>query len=137
MRGGCGMEENKNLHPDVLQFKQFMREHPQLITELRKNNQTLQSLFEEWTVLGSDHERWEPYRQQTKKTDASEQRSASDTLSHVVSLFKQMDVQELQGLLGQFSSVLSNVQNVIQSFQRPNSQQTQREQDSPFSFRHD
>ncbi len=57
--------------------------------------------------------------QDTEQEEHSSQ-NATDTLSQIMSMIKRMNVQDLQNHLTQFSSVLSNVQNVIQTFQRPN-----------------
>ncbi len=123
------MEGNEQrLHPDVERFKQFMRKHPKLIAEMRRNNQSLQSLFEEWVILGEDHERWAPYREESNE---------QIELSPLVSILKQVDMNEVQNLLGQLSNVLASIQTIIQSFQRPDSERIHRDRDVPFSFRRD
>lgn len=126
------MTERKELHPDIERFKQFMKRHPTLLDEMRRNNQSLQSLFEEWYVLGDEHERWLPY-----KEVENTQQNHTDVLNQVVGMFRQMNIYEVQSLLGQLSNVLANVQNVIQTFQRPSQGSPRREQDFPFSFRRD
>ncbi len=56
------MESNQGLHPSVQQFKEFMKEHPLLINEVRDERKSLQELFEEWMVLGAEHEQWQAFR---------------------------------------------------------------------------
>jgi len=147
------MNERPRLHPSVQEFKQFMREHPLLLKEVKEERKTLQELFEEWTVLGKDHEQWVPYKSvQTnettddavtqsetgdEKTNEESSQNTSDTLSQIMGLVKRMNVQDLQNHVAQFSSVLANVQNVIQSFQKPSTPPQQNPQDHPFSFRRD
>ncbi|WP_332689956.1 YlbD family protein [Halalkalibacter lacteus] len=144
------MVSKQGLHPSVQEFKQFMKEHPVLLKEVKEGRKTLQGLFEEWSVLGGDHEQWNSYtqkksagvhaeesHQQEPEKEQSTQ-SATDALGQIMGIVKRMNVQDLQNHLGQFSSVLSNVQNVIQSFQKqPDNQPNQRQQDHPFSFRRD
>lgn len=55
----------------------------------------------------------------------------------MMGLVKKMNVQDLQSHLTQFSSVLGNVQNLMQTFQKPQEQTRRPESDSPFSFRRD
>ncbi|GAE24118.1 hypothetical protein JCM9140_24 [Halalkalibacter wakoensis JCM 9140] len=139
------MDSKKELHPSVKEFKQFMREHPHLLKEVKEEKKTLQELFEEWSIVGSDHEQWnasstveknnveEKPEEQTEKSS----KSASDTLGQIMGLVKRMNVDDLQQHLTQFSAVLANVQNVIQSFQKPSNPSNQSQQDHPFSFRRD
>ncbi|TWI55807.1 YlbD family protein [Halalkalibacter nanhaiisediminis] len=138
------MESNEELHPSVQQFKEFMRQHPLLINEVREERKSLQNLFEEWSILGAEHEQWQAYKQveTNQSTDSSQDteqdeqpsQSATATLGQIMSLLRRVNVQDLQNHLSQFSSVLTNVQGVIQSFQRPNDPPSQGPQDHPFSF---
>lgn len=145
------MDSKQGLHPSVQQFKQFVKEHPMLLKEVKEERKTLQELYEEWTVLGGEHEQWEAYKtgnphltdkaikESTNESEKNEDntQSTTDTFSQIMNLVKRMNVQDLQNHVAQFSSVLSNVQNVIQSFQKPNDPPNQGPQDHPFSFRRD
>ncbi|MFC0558732.1 YlbD family protein [Halalkalibacter alkalisediminis] len=147
------MSGRHELHPSVQQFKHFMKEHPLLLKEVKEERKTLQGLYEEWSVLGGDNEQWLPYKRvqtngatddEATQNHSSEERAneettqnTSDTLSQIMGLVKRMNVQDLQNHVAQFSSVLANVQNVIQSFQKPNNPPNQSPQDHPFSFRRD
>ncbi|MCM3713073.1 YlbD family protein [Halalkalibacter oceani] len=140
------MEKNQELHPSVQQFKEFMKQHPALIAEVKANRRSLQTIYEEWSILGPEHEQWQTYRSVKaeaaqepveEETASNSNSTASDTLGQVMGLIRRMNVQDLQNHLAQFSSVLANVQNVIQTFQRPSNQPSQKPQDHPFSFRRD
>jgi hypothetical protein len=148
-----GMTQQQSIHPSVEQFKQFVRQHPKMAEEIKSNKKTLQQFFEEWSVLGPEHEQWRAYQidiangpntatdhhhtaegaHTAKNTDST----ATDTLGQVMNMMRRFNVQDLQNHLAQFSSVLSNVQNVMQTFQQPNNPQTRSNQDHPFSFRRD
>lgn len=134
------MESNQTLHPSVEQFKNFVKEHPLLINEVRENRKSLQGLYEEWSVLGEQHDQWQAYRRQSAEqtnVDNDASQGTPTSLGEIMSMFKQMDIGELQNLLGQFSSVLENVQNVVQRFRQPQSEPVRNQQDVPFSFRRD
>ena len=49
----------KKLHPSVLQFKEFVKNNPKIIQEVRKGKATWQELYEDWYLLGEDDSRWE------------------------------------------------------------------------------
>ncbi len=154
------MESQSNLHPSVQEFKEFVKKHPGIMTEVQEGHRKLQHVYEEWTVLGADHEQWRAFMQepiQEEKVDAnvnqkqdenqtSENATSSDEsgaggtgefLGQLMGLVKKMNVQDLQSHLTQFSSVLGNVQNLMQTFQKPQEPVRRQESDSPFSFRRD
>ncbi|GAE33825.1 YlbD family protein [Halalkalibacter akibai] len=148
------MSSKQNLHPTVQQFKQFIKEHPLLLQEVKEERKSLQELFEEWSILGAENEQWIPYKKATSKEEIplengskiekesvkqeeTQTQSATDALGQIMGIVKRMNVQDLQNHLAQFSSVLGNVQNVIQSFQKPSNPTNQSPQDHPFSFRRD
>lgn len=152
------MESQTSLHPSVKEFKEFVKQHPGIMTEVQDGKRTLQHVYEEWSILGASHEQWNAYSstieseqqpeetqkssssEQTNENQASEDSSAGSTsefLGQMMGLVKKMNVQDLQGHLTQFSSVLGNVQNLMQTFQKPQEQTRRPESDSPFSFRRD
>ncbi len=153
------MESQTSLHPSVKEFKEFVKQHPGIMKEVQGGKRTLQHVYEEWSILGAAHEQWEAYsrptenQQQTEETEQSstnEQASEGQTtseegtsggtsefLGQMMGLVKKMNVQDLQSHLTQFSSVLGNVQNLMQTFQKPQEQTRRPESDSPFSFRRD
>ncbi|ARK31128.1 YlbD family protein [Halalkalibacter krulwichiae] len=146
------MSSNQGLHPSIQQFKQFMKEHPLLVKEVKENKRTLQELYEEWMIVGGEHEQWTSYKlnndSPTSKQPEKEgeedsadsiesSQSTGDALGQIMGIVKRMNVQDLQNHLAQFSSVLTNVQNVMQSFQKPSNPSNQSPQDHPFAFRRD
>ncbi|MBP3952155.1 YlbD family protein [Bacillus suaedae] len=137
---------SEGLHPSVQQFKEFIKKNPHLLKEVKEKRKSLQELFEEWSVLGEEHEQWKNNTDEagkdvggkaTKEESTAKKSNASDSLGQIMGVLKRLNVEDLQNHLGQFSSVLTNVQNVIQSFQKPSNPPNQRPQDHPFSFRRD
>ncbi|WP_100404592.1 YlbD family protein [Bacillus solitudinis] len=145
------MEQQQNLHPSVKQFKAFVKEHPLLLKEVSDKKKTLQEFFEEWTVLGGEHEQWQAFRESIDESSSSEQKSgksseenqetknstSGEVLGQIFGLLKRMNVQDLQAHMAQFSSVLANIQQVMQNFQKPNQQENPQGPTDPFSFRRD
>ncbi|WP_216830901.1 YlbD family protein [Alkalihalobacterium elongatum] len=145
---------SNNLHPSVQQFKAFVKEHPLLIREVRSGNRTWQDYYEEWTLLGEDHPNWQKYRRTTKtdtyesseninnsqnsnaETNENNSESSSTTAANLLGMLKNINFNDLQHHMAQVSSVITNVQGLMQSFQGNNQQsQQQPRQDDPFSFR--
>ncbi|BAB06320.1 YlbD family protein [Halalkalibacterium halodurans] len=139
------MSKESRLHPSVAEFKKFVQEHPLLIREIKQSNRPLQEVYEEWMILGEDHEKWKAYKKQEEvATDSEvEEQPAEKTgekqesTGQLLQLVKNINMNELQGHLAQFSEVIGNVQKLIQSFQQPGGQGRASDQDHPFSFRRD
>ncbi|KYG35203.1 YlbD family protein [Alkalihalobacillus trypoxylicola] len=148
------MSKNK-LNPSVQQFKEFVKVHPGIVEAIQSNQKTLQQFYEEWTILGDSHEQWGPYKPtlnveeptnqsesegssfNSESNQSQSEASSGETLQQLVSMFKKMNINDLQNHLGQFSSFLGNVQNVIQTFQKPSSSSGSNSTDRSFSFRKD
>ena len=145
------MVSSQELHPSVQDFKAFVREHPYIMAEVRQGSKTLQGIYEEWTILGPNHEQWTQFAadyseqvggsteepQSTSKQEQKGTAQATEVMGQLMNMVKSMNVQDLQNHLSQFSSVLGNVQTLIQTFQRPEGQSQQNNADQPFSFRRD
>ncbi|MDQ0206473.1 YlbD family protein [Alkalicoccobacillus murimartini] len=146
------MVSSQELHPSVHEFKDFVRHHPGIMNEVRQGSKTLQAVYEEWSVLGPNHSQWsqfmnaepneqEPVQDHTQSTEEKQEQKgtaqATEFMGQMMNMVKKMNVQDLQNHLAQFSSVLGNVQTLIQTFQRPEDEQTRSNPDQPFSFRRD
>ncbi|SDC34251.1 YlbD family protein [Shouchella lonarensis] len=149
------MDAQDNLHPSVQAFKSFIKAHPGVMRDIQSGKKTMQNVFEEWTILGEGHEYWQSYRQtegeyaQTDAPEEPEQPEAEgaeedeegadngEMMGQLLGMMKKMNVQDLQSHLAQFSAVLGNIQNLVQTFQKPTAPTARKENDSPFSFRKD
>lgn len=149
------MDSNRSLHPSVQKFKQFVQLHPLIINEVREGKKTWQDFYEEWVILGENHENWEQYKlegkdenierqtaEEEKKEAANEEKSSgqsSEVLTHLVGLIKNMNFDDIQRHMSQLNGLLSNVQQLIGIFQggaKQNQMHQPHEQPhDPFSFR--
>lgn len=135
----------------VARFKEFAKEHPKLVNEVRNNNRSWQQIYEEWEIFGSKHEIWDSYlsKGKSKKSEAGgSSRSAGSTSESIANLFsvlKKVDFDDLQKYISQFGGVLSNVQEVMDRFvpqgggssTPPNYGPYPPQERTPFSFRKD
>lgn len=112
----------------IERFKQFVRKHPQLIEEVKNSERTWQQTYEDWLVLGEDHEIWEPYRQKNggkniRKTpdnagNKKQTAKGDDPLKAIFSLLKNIDLQQINEYVSQFNGTLSGVQELLEQFQK-------------------
>ena len=69
------------------EFKSFVRENPNLNSYVTNGSMTWQKFYEMYDMYGSDSEVWNDYKNKDKK---------SPSLSDIVSLAKNVDVDKLQ-----------------------------------------
>lgn len=141
------MGKSSTLHPTVEEFKQFVKKHPLLIKEVREHRKTWQELYEEWVILGGDDESWEKYKrkQEERSSEKSKTKSSEgnplnqESLAHLFSMLKGININDIQNHLTQFNSLVANIYSIIQQFQPKQNQHQhqQRGQENPLSFRKD
>jgi len=130
----------KNLHPSVQKFKEFVKNHPELIQEVRKGNTTWQELYEDWYLLGEDDPKWSGSKNSEKKDSVEEQEKKTDWLGTIMGAVKNMDPEQLQGQISNISQALGAIQGVLSQFQGSKGGQQSAKSSGPghpFSFRKD
>ena len=130
----------KNLHPSVQKFKEFVKNHPELIQEVRKGNATWQNLYEDWYLLGEDDPKWGGSKASEKKDSVEEQEKKTDWLGTIMGAVKNMDPEQLQGQISNISQALGAIQGVLSQFQGNKGGQQSAKSSGPghpFSFRKD
>ncbi|MBG9445324.1 MULTISPECIES: YlbD family protein [Bacillaceae] len=130
------------LHPSVEKFKEFVKQNPRVIKEVRDGNATWQELYEDWYLLGEEDSRWDSYRENKDNTQKTEEKK-SDWMGSIMGTLKQMDANQMQGYITNLSQALSAVQGVISQFQgggqKPSggSKPSMTKPSSPFTFKKD
>lgn len=133
----------KKLHPSVVKFKEFVKNHPKLIQEVRKGNATWQEFYEEWYLLGEGDPRWDSIGTEKKSNDTANAETKPDWISSFKGAMKKMDGNQMQYHLNNLSQAIGAIQGLITQFQGNNQpqqpSQTRKPQGSnhPFSFRKD
>jgi hypothetical protein len=130
----------KELHPSIKQFKEFVKNNPNLIQEVRSGKATWQDLYEEWYLLGEEDSRWDSYRDgNNEKATKKDEEQTNDWVSKVMGAMKNMDSNQIQGQINHLSQAIAAIQGVLSQFQ--GSQQSNPAKSEgpqhPFSFRKD
>ncbi|MBO0994252.1 YlbD family protein [Bacillus sp. SD088] len=135
---------DKDLHPSVKEFKDFIQQNPHLIKAVRREEYTWQELFEDWYLLGEDDPKWKT--ESTGKTENSEKKDEDSklSLSQITKIIKNMDGNQLQHHIQQLSQAIGTVQGVLTQFNQsggqtgtPSAGAQQAKPNNPFSFRKD
>jgi hypothetical protein len=132
------------LHPSVQKFKEFVRNHPGMIQEVRSGAKTWQQFYEEWYLLGENDDIWNAYtvdgNSQTTVAAAqgNESGEQSNFMGQMISFFKNINMDQVQYHLTNVTNAIGSVQQVIQQFQGNSTTQTQQpQQNNPFFFQKD
>ncbi|MDL4841288.1 YlbD family protein [Aquibacillus rhizosphaerae] len=122
---------NKDLHPTIKDFKQFVKNHPGLIKDVRSGNSDWQTHYEKWILLGEDDSSWEKY--QSVSTSASEKSEENDEkkdkknkktkkdkqeiMSQLMKMVENVDLNKVDGHMNQLNGAITNIQTLIGQFQ--------------------
>ncbi len=117
--------------------------------EVRRGVYTWQEIYEDWFLLGEQHEVWQGYEGEgtvaidDKGTENPQQESApsgeKDTMAAIFESLKNVDVQSMQKHVANLSQALGAISGVISSFQKapePDQQSPSKKQ-KPFSMKKD
>lgn len=102
---------DKELHPDVKAFKQFVNKHPSLIIEIRKSGEPLQSYYERWSTNKKDP-LWDAYKEPAQQ-DPKPKEKNTDLIDHLLNISKYVDLDKIQGYVSQFGEALKMVQSLL------------------------
>lgn len=129
----------KNLHPSVIKFKEFVKNNPALIKEVRNGNATWQELYEDWYLLGEEDNRWETLGVKTSPSTEINEEKKGDWISTILGTVQKMDPDQIQHYVNNLSQALGAIQGVISQFQgsQPKKVPSKVEHRHPFSFRKD
>ena len=111
-------EQNHSLE----KFKEFIRKHPSLVKEVRRGIYTWQEVYEDWYLLGENHDVWKSFRDYTMANEDSEEeierkKEESATVSSLLDSLKNVDVQSMQKHVSNLSQALGAISGVISQFQ--------------------
>ncbi|GHI01278.1 YlbD family protein [Neobacillus kokaensis] len=132
----------KKLHPSVQKFKEFVKNNPKLIQEVRKGHSTWQELYEDWYLLGEDDKRWETLGNESQPEDQKGiTESKGDFMSNIMGMVKKMDANQVQSHLNNLSQAVGAIQGILAQFQGNGGGGTPTNPPAgpknPFSFRQD
>lgn len=130
---------SKKTHPSVQQFKEFVKLHPMLVQEVRKDNKSWQEVFEDWYLLGENDAVWKQYKGTLDEEEEVTEKEKVDFMAQMISGIKNMDVNTVNHHISNLSSTISTIQGLFDQFgvSKGSSQSSSNSNQQPFSFRKD
>ncbi|RZT23068.1 spore coat protein YlbD [Fictibacillus sp. BK138] len=106
---------------DIESFKEFVHKHPELIKEVQKNKRPWKEVYQDWIVLGEEHESWNQYskekkKQQDKRSSSAQNMKAELTIGDIIAGLSKLQINDVQKYLSQFGSLMDAVQELLQQF---------------------
>lgn len=129
---------NQHANHSINDFKQFVKKHPKLIKEVRKEQRSWQDVYENWSLRESDPI-WNPYREPEAAAEAvPEIPQKNDFVSKMVTAVKKMDVNQMNEQINKMSQSISSLQSLLNTFSGSGQKHSQPGSGQhPFSFRKD
>ncbi|KAF1681025.1 MULTISPECIES: YlbD family protein [Bacillus] len=120
-------------------FKQFVKKHPKLIKEVRKEQRSWQDVYENWVLFGESDPIWDPYRESKEVVETvPEPSEKNDFVSKMVTAVKKMDANQMNEQINKMSQSISSLQSLLHTFSGSGQKQSQPGSGQhPFSFRKD
>ncbi|PAY11184.1 YlbD family protein [Bacillus sp. 7705b] len=130
---------NQHANHSINDFKQFVKKHPKLIKEVRKEQRSWQDVYENWVLFGEKDPIWDPYREPEEAAEAVPETSEkNDFVSKMVTAVKKMDVNQMNEQINKMSQSISSLQSLLNTFSGNGQKQSQPGPGQhPFSFRKD
>lgn len=94
------------------QFKNFVKQHPNLITYVQKDEMTWQKFYEIYDIYGEDTNAWNPYINNNSNTSNSTDnniRSSSLSFTDIMNMAKNIDVDKVQSGINSLQKALGLV----------------------------
>lgn len=118
------MSKEEALHPELQKFKQFVKEHPGLITSVRKGEQGWQYYFQKWSSLGEKDSFWKEFKsKETQNTEENKDSESNEDANKKTAWYKQMadwanniDFDNLEEHVNQLDKAFGSLRSLIGQF---------------------
>ena len=112
---------DQELHPQVVQFREFLQKHPELVRAARERGKGYQEFFENWVLLGEEDPYWKQFIKETEgktKTSKKSDEKSLPFLDTVMNLAKKTDPAEIRKHAESFGETIRSLQEMVALFQK-------------------
>lgn len=116
------MLSNQEIEKQLLQFKQFINQRPQLIKAIRKNEDLLQKYFEKWVDAGPDDSYWKELTPSESNEindtikDEAETTGQTDFVRQLTNYLDKFNIEKIEDHMGSLNKTIQLVQDFIGNF---------------------
>lgn len=107
---GVSYLEDNELHPTIIEFKEFINRHPRLLEKIRKSGRPWQEYYEKWVLLGEDDQYWEQYKDESPEKNGETTMKWMEQLGKIT---KNVDFNKVQEHVSELSGTVSTLQSLL------------------------
>ena len=100
-----------------IEFKEFVRKNPNLITYVEKNETTWQKLYELYDLYGDDNEVWDKYKNNPKENTSKD---VNPTFKDLINMVKGIDLNTVQKGLNSLDKAIETFKDLANNSKTPN-----------------
>lgn len=101
--------EKEELHPTVMEFKEFINKYPQIMIQIRKSGKSWQECYDHWVINGEDDPMWKEYTTSHSKPAGQN----SELLPLLIKYAENIDMNKLQKQIGRFDETVQTIQKLL------------------------
>jgi hypothetical protein len=132
------MMSNKELHPTVRQFREFINKHPGLRKEIRRTGRTWQEYYEKWLLLGEEDDFWDEFKKdQPEEKSSKKDDNKAELFKQMLKITENLDMDKVQKQVNQLSGTISTIQELFDQYQGSKSGPRPVENRQPFGWNRD
>ncbi len=94
----------------MTEFKEFVKEKPELIHHVHNGNMTWQKFYELFDLYGNKEDIWKPYQKEEKKEETTKEASAFG-VGEILTWLKTVDLDSVQNGISSMQRVLGVLQD--------------------------
>lgn len=106
----------KQLDTSIIEFRDFLTNHPKLVQEVRKGGKSWQPYFEKWVLLGESDPYWEQYKQDNEKT----KKQSAKVLDKLRNWTESVDMDQIQDKMKDWEKTITIIQGMLNQYQGNN-----------------
>lgn len=103
----------KALDTSIIEFRDFLTDHPKLVKEVRQNGKSWQPYFEKWVLLGESDPYWNQYKQVDEKKD----KQSTNVMDKLREWTKSADMDQIQDKMKEWDQTITIVQGMLNRYQ--------------------
>lgn len=106
----------KELDMSIIEFRDFLTDHPKLVKEVKQKEESWQPYYEKWVLLGE----LDPYWNQYKQADAKQEKQgkqASKIMDKLRKWTESADMDQIQEKMKQWDETITIIQGMLNQYQ--------------------
>ncbi|ASN05874.1 spore coat protein YlbD [Virgibacillus necropolis] len=101
----------RGINSSILEFRDFINTHPQLVKKVRKSGESWQPYYEKWVLLGESDPYWDKYKEGSKKNS-----NESNVMEKLRKWTEDVDMDQIQDKVKQWDQTISIFQGMLTQF---------------------